>query len=87
MPTGIHRSTSRVSLVWVFAAVTALLMVTVAGYAFVRSRPTPRSAVPVFAEGTSSPAAWRSRINWRAVSRRVFASVAPFAAMAHRGGP
>ena len=52
MPTGTHRPTRRFPLVWVFAAVTALLMIAVAGYAFLSSP----AAVPVFADGTSSAA-------------------------------
>jgi len=55
VPTGTHRPTSRVSLVWVFAAVIALFMVVVAGYAFLRERPGP-AAVPVFADGSPSVA-------------------------------
>jgi len=52
VPTGTHRPTRRFPLVWVFAAVTALLMIAVAGYAFLSSP----AAVPVFADGTSSAA-------------------------------
>jgi hypothetical protein len=50
VPTGIHRPTSRISYVWVFAGVIALLMIVVTGYAFLRGGPGDR--VPVFAEGT-----------------------------------
>ena len=55
MPTGTHRPTSRLPLVWAFAAVIALFAVVVAGYAFLRDRPGP-VAVPVFAGGTSAVA-------------------------------
>jgi hypothetical protein len=58
VPTGIHRPTSRISLVWVFAGVTAVFMVVVTGYAFLRT--SGSAPAPIFAGGTASapPSSW-----------------------------
>jgi hypothetical protein len=55
VPTGAHEPKPRISLVWVFAGVIAVFMIVVTGYAFVHGRPS--EATPIFADGTSAPAA------------------------------